>query len=105
MSLWLLIDPLGLALLVRNDLALLEPQSDLLLGVLDTVGAVADVAADVLFNRLAPRNAVCEVDNLQWRNHHGWCRGWRPEGWWHQGELQLRVISIVIYLTIDHVDG
>lgn len=33
--------------LVLLDLALLEPQSNLLLGVLDAVGAVADVAADV----------------------------------------------------------
>jgi hypothetical protein len=29
------------------DLTLLEPESDLLLGVLDAVGAVADVAADI----------------------------------------------------------
>lgn len=29
------------------DLTLLEPESNLLLGVLDAVGAVADVAADI----------------------------------------------------------
>jgi hypothetical protein len=29
------------------DLTLLEPESDFLLGVLDAVGAVADVAADI----------------------------------------------------------
>ena len=33
--------------LVCLDLTLLEPESDLLLGVLDAVGAVADVAADI----------------------------------------------------------
>lgn len=51
---WLLIDPLGLALLVRSDLIILEPESDLLLGAFDAVGAVADVAADIL-NLLAKR--------------------------------------------------
>jgi hypothetical protein len=29
------------------DLTLLEPESDLLLGVLDAVGAMADIAADI----------------------------------------------------------
>jgi hypothetical protein len=33
--------------LVCLDLALLEPESDLLLGILDAVGAVADIAADI----------------------------------------------------------
>lgn len=37
-----------LAELPRLDLAVLEPEGDFLLGVLDGVGAVADVAADVL---------------------------------------------------------
>lgn len=41
----LLVDPLGLGGLPADDVALLEPESDLLLGVLDAVGAVADVAA------------------------------------------------------------
>lgn len=45
----LLVDPVELAVLVANDLTLLEPESDFLLGVLDAVGAVADVAADILF--------------------------------------------------------
>jgi hypothetical protein len=30
-----------------KDFTLLEPESDLLLGILDAVGAVADIAADV----------------------------------------------------------
>ena len=47
--LWLLVDPFGLALLVRDDLAVFEPQGNLLLGIVDAVGAVADIAADVLF--------------------------------------------------------
>lgn len=47
-NLSLLVDPVEGVGLVGLDLALLEPQSDLLLGVLDAVGAVADVAADVL---------------------------------------------------------
>lgn len=38
--------------LVRDNLLGLEPQADLLLGVLDGVRAVADVAADVLVGRL-----------------------------------------------------
>jgi hypothetical protein len=43
-----LVDPVVLAQLPGLDLALLEPKSNLLLGVLDGVGAVADVAADIL---------------------------------------------------------
>ena len=46
-NLGLLVDPIELGSLVRDDLALLEPESNLLLGVLDGIGAVADVAADV----------------------------------------------------------
>jgi hypothetical protein len=46
-SLWLLIDPVELGGLVRLNLLGLEPQGDLLLGTLDTVGAVADVATDI----------------------------------------------------------
>lgn len=43
----LLVDPASLGALPVNDLAILEPESDLLLGVLDAVGAVANVAADI----------------------------------------------------------
>ncbi len=42
-----LIDPVVLSTLPALDLAVFEPESDLLLGVLDAVGAVADVAADI----------------------------------------------------------
>jgi hypothetical protein len=45
--LWLLVDPVKLGALVADHVAILEPESDLLLGVLDAVGAVADVAADI----------------------------------------------------------
>lgn len=47
-NLGLLVDPLSLALLVLLELGSLEPEANLLLGALDAVGAVADVAADVL---------------------------------------------------------
>jgi hypothetical protein len=40
-----LVDPVLLSALPRNDLAFLEPKSNLLLGVLDRVGAVADITA------------------------------------------------------------
>jgi len=43
----LLVDPVELSRLPALDLALLEPQGNLLLAVLDRVGAVAHVAADV----------------------------------------------------------
>lgn len=46
-NLRLLVDPVELGGLVADNLTLLEPQGNLLLGVLDGVGAVADVAADV----------------------------------------------------------
>ena len=42
------VDPVESHLLPRDDLVLLEPEVNLLLGVLDRVGAVADVAADIL---------------------------------------------------------
>jgi hypothetical protein len=45
--LWLLVDPVVLSTLPGDDIVALEPQSDLLLGALDTVGAVADVAANI----------------------------------------------------------
>ena len=45
----LLVHPVVLSRLPGLDLALLEPERDLLLGILDAVAAVADVAADVLF--------------------------------------------------------
>ena len=45
-----LVDPFMLSQLVFKDLLRFEPQSDLLLSTLDGVGAVADVAADVLRN-------------------------------------------------------
>ena len=46
-SLWLLIDPVELSILILLDLVRLEPQRDLLLGTLDTVRAVADVSTDI----------------------------------------------------------
>lgn len=46
-SLSLFVDPVEGSSLVADNLAILEPESDLLLGVLDGVGTVADVAADI----------------------------------------------------------
>lgn len=43
----LLVDPVVLGRLPAEDLTLLEPERNLLLGVLDGVGTVADVAADI----------------------------------------------------------
>lgn len=43
----LLVDPGSRVALPGDNLLSLEPQVDLLLGVLDAVGAVADVAADI----------------------------------------------------------
>jgi hypothetical protein len=43
-----LVDPVVLSRLPALDLLLVEPESDLFLGRLNTVRAVADVAADVL---------------------------------------------------------
>lgn len=45
-----LVDPAGLAVLPLEELAGGEPEANLLLGALDAVGAVADVAADVLLH-------------------------------------------------------
>ena len=53
-----LVDPVMLSALPRNDLAFLEPKSNLLLGVLDGVRTVADVAADIL--------AWCEYGSTRW---------------------------------------
>jgi len=44
----LLVNPVVLSLLPALHLALAEPERNLLLGAVDGVGAVADVAADVL---------------------------------------------------------
>jgi hypothetical protein len=44
----LLIDPVVLGELPALDLPVLEPQSNLLLGVLNAVATVADVATDIL---------------------------------------------------------
>jgi hypothetical protein len=46
-SLSLLVDPVELGRLPADEVLLLEPEGNLLLGVLDGVGAVADVAADI----------------------------------------------------------
>lgn len=62
MYLRLLVDPRGGSTLPGEDLLLLEPQSDLLLGVLDAVGTVADVAADIDSEVTLPyESASCSV--------------------------------------------
>lgn len=47
-NLCLLVDPVEARLLPGLDLAFLEPEGNFLLGVLDAIATVADVAADVL---------------------------------------------------------
>ena len=56
----LLVDPVVGGLLPGVELLRLEPESDLLLGRLDGVGAVADVAADVLWEKKIISDAVSE---------------------------------------------
>lgn len=46
-SLWLLVDPIELSILVLDELLWLEPQSNLLLCALNSVRAVADVTANI----------------------------------------------------------
>ena len=48
-------------MLVADDLTLLEPESNLLLGVLDAVRTVADVAADVLFMLVEAEMQVSKI--------------------------------------------
>ena len=47
-DLWLLIDPVKLSWLPADYLLVLEPECNLFLGAVDAIGAVADIAADVL---------------------------------------------------------
>ena len=46
--LWLLIDPVKLSVLVRKNFTLAEPKINLFLSILNTIGAMADVTADIL---------------------------------------------------------
>ena len=55
-SLWLLVDPVKLGRLPADDIALTEPESDLLLGVLNAVGSMADIAADIY--RIVPTDGA-----------------------------------------------
>lgn len=64
LNLSLLVDPVELGLLVGDELVLVEPEGDLLLGVLDAVGAVADVAADVLLHCECRIHHMCTVHGL-----------------------------------------
>ena len=52
MSSELLVDPILLARVVATELLGLEPQSDLLVGGLHSVGPVADVAANLDLSRV-----------------------------------------------------
>jgi hypothetical protein len=53
----LLVDPVVLSLLPAIELLLLEPQVNLLLRGLDTVGAMADVAANILQHDISQHNS------------------------------------------------
>lgn len=52
----LLIDPVVLSALPALDLTLFKPEGNFLLGVLDGVGTVADVASDYLTKKLGPED-------------------------------------------------
>lgn len=68
----LLVDPVVLSGLPALDLTLLEPQSNLLLGRLDSVRAVADIAADVLCTWcISTMKVYGHHENLQWHSRHG----------------------------------
>jgi len=56
-----LVDPVVRGLLPALELLGLEPEGDLLLGGLDGVGAVADVAADVLGGRERRNVSDCSL--------------------------------------------
>lgn len=59
-----LVDPVVLSQLVALDLTLLEPESDLLLGRLDGVGAVAHVAADILSSETLAISTSCVISAM-----------------------------------------
>lgn len=91
-DLGLLVDPGSRVRLPADDLALVEPESNLLLGVLDAVGAVADVAALLEGQQLYSENS-CVYLRHRWSSHHEWCRGRRRGGWWRRGELEKEAVS------------
>lgn len=47
-DLWLLINPINLALRILDDLSFAKPQSNFLLRILNAVGTVANIATDIL---------------------------------------------------------
>jgi len=75
--LWLLIDPIELALLVLNHFTLGEPQGDFLLGVLDTVGAMANVTTNILIH--SQRNSSASLSPGLGFTHNGEVA---PDGAW-----------------------
>lgn len=95
----LLVDPGSGVRLPADDLTLLEPERNLLLGVLDAVGAVADVAALFGGQQLCSGQTEWSWVYLRhrWSSHHGWCRGRRQGGWWRQGELEKEAVSHCIH--------
>lgn len=72
-----------LSKLVLKYLVLAEPQSDFFLRTFDSIGAVADISANVLFQSVSfLRHTVLQaLSNSQWHSPHGWCLGQMPEGW------------------------
>lgn len=77
-----LVDPRLVGLLPAVDLLLLEPEVDLLLGRVDTVGAVADVAADILGDTVSMRSWVllASVDGLTMAKSPRMVPGWEAIG-------------------------
>ena len=83
----LFVDPLKLSRLVREDLALIEPERDLFLGVFDTVRSVAYIAADILIY-VSELLSARRGGTIQWRSLRGWYLVQKLMGWLHRGGLR-----------------
>ena len=85
---WLLVNPVVLSELPGLQLLRLEPEGNFLLRALNTVGAVADVTTDILYELVSEsrsRVMIGELWIIQWRSHREWYLERRLEGWSHQG--------------------
>ena len=71
-NLCLFVDPVELGRFVAGNLLGLEPQGDLLLSVLNAVGAVADIAADV--NGIVTSDGAGRRGKRVGGTKDGWCK-------------------------------
>ena len=93
-NLCFLIDPVELGCLVLDDLFFLEPELDFLLGVLDAVRAVADVAANILKHHQKSEEVIEIKRDIQWHSRRESCQGRIAMGWWRRGELNSGISSV-----------